>query len=105
MGAYVADLLAIGQPAGARGAASIFALAVATYRSASMIKAILQRRWSIDLLALTPIASTVAVGEYIASLIIVLMLTGGEALERLPKAALPASSNRCSNVLPRNVLI
>ena len=46
-----------------------------------MAKEILRGHWGIDLLAVTAIISTVAVGEYIASLIIVLMLAGGNALE------------------------
>ncbi|TAJ48722.1 MAG: heavy metal translocating P-type ATPase [Herbiconiux sp.] len=40
----------------------------------------------VDLLAVIAIVSTVLVGEYLASLIIVLMLTGGEALEDFAQA-------------------
>ncbi|QHK22160.1 cadmium-translocating P-type ATPase [Pseudarthrobacter psychrotolerans] len=80
-GACVAVLLFSGQPAAAQGAASAYSLAVAALRTVSMVRGLLRGRWGIDLLAVTAIASTVAVGEYIASLIVVLMLTGGEALE------------------------
>ncbi|MGH8800915.1 MAG: heavy metal translocating P-type ATPase, partial [Casimicrobiaceae bacterium] len=38
-------------------------------------------QWGIDVLAIMAIIATVAVGEYWASLVIVLMLSGGEALE------------------------
>lgn len=61
--------------------ASIYAIAVAFRQGIGMVKDILRGHWGIDILALTAIVSTVAVGEYIASLIIVLMLSGGEALE------------------------
>ncbi|WP_104160125.1 heavy metal translocating P-type ATPase [Arthrobacter sp. ZGTC212] len=61
--------------------ASIFALLVAAVTSARMIRDILRGHWGLDILAVVAILSTVAVGEYIASLIIVLMLSGGEALE------------------------
>ena len=61
--------------------ASFYALGIAAFQSVGMVKDILRGHWGIDLLAVTAIVSTVAVGEYIASLIIVLMLSGGEALE------------------------
>ncbi|HEY8295296.1 MAG TPA: heavy metal translocating P-type ATPase, partial [Micrococcaceae bacterium] len=80
-GVAVAVLLIAGQPTAARGLASIFALAVAAYKTVGMVRDIVHGRWGIDLLAVMAILSTVAIGEYIASLIIVLMLTGGEALE------------------------
>ena len=60
---------------------SIFALAVAAKESVGMIRSILQGHWGIDVLAVTAIIATVLVGEYWASIIIVLMFTGGEALE------------------------
>jgi cation transport ATPase len=80
-GAVVAVLLATGEEPAARWTASAYALLVALIRSVSMVKALLGGRWGIDLLAVTAIGATVAVGEYVASLIIVLMLAGGEALE------------------------
>ncbi|WP_423184531.1 heavy metal translocating P-type ATPase [Arthrobacter sp. NyZ413] len=80
-GALVGVLLGFGQPAAAQGTATVFALAMAAYRTASMFRDLFRGRWGIDLLAVTAIASTLAVGEYIAALIIVLMLTGGDALE------------------------
>lgn len=62
-------------------ALSLFALAVAAKESVKMIRSILRGRWGIDVLAVTAIIATVVVGEYWASIIIVLMFTGGEALE------------------------
>lgn len=60
---------------------SIFALIIAGIQSVSMVRSILHGQWGIDVLAVTAIIATVLVGEYWASLIIVLMFTGGEALE------------------------
>jgi P-type E1-E2 ATPase len=61
---------------------SIFALVIAGIQSVSMVRSIMHGQWGIDVLAVTAIIATVLVGEYWASLIIVLMFTGGEALEK-----------------------
>jgi len=60
---------------------SLYALAVATREAVSMVRKLLQRQFGLDVLAVTAIVATVVVGEYWASIVIVLMLTGGEALE------------------------
>lgn len=60
---------------------SIFAVLVAARQAWDMIRDLLKGLWGIDVLAIMAIAATVAVGEYWASLVIVLMLSGGEALE------------------------
>ena len=80
-GAAVILLLVLGAATAAQWTASAYALLIAAIRSGAMIKALIGGRWGIDLLAVTAIAATVAVGEYVAALIIVLMLAGGEALE------------------------
>lgn len=46
-----------------------------------MVRDILRAHFGLDILALVAMIATLLVGEYIASLVIVLMLTGGEALE------------------------
>jgi len=46
-----------------------------------MIRRLLRREFGLDVLAVTAIIATVLVGEFWASIVIVLMLTGGEALE------------------------
>ncbi|MBK4346972.1 heavy metal translocating P-type ATPase [Lacisediminihabitans changchengi] len=46
-----------------------------------MVRQMMARVFGIDILAVLAIGSTVAVGEYVASLIIVVMLAGGRALE------------------------
>ncbi|MCX6498711.1 MAG: heavy metal translocating P-type ATPase [Arthrobacter sp.] len=74
-------LLVSGQEGIARTAASIYALAVAAYLGVGMVRRLLRGQWGIDILAVTAIISTVLVGEFIASMIIVLMMAGGTALE------------------------
>ncbi|GAA1060297.1 heavy metal translocating P-type ATPase [Agromyces bracchium] len=60
---------------------SVYALAVAAWQAVGMVRDILRGHWGLDILAVTAIVATVVVGEYVAALIVVLMLTGGEALE------------------------
>lgn len=65
----------------ARILVSVFAGAVALKEGVAMIRSLLSKNFGLDLLAVTAIVATLLVGEYWASLIIVLMLAGGEALE------------------------
>ncbi|MDR5698953.1 heavy metal translocating P-type ATPase [Agromyces aerolatus] len=58
-----------------------YALIVAAWQAAGMVRDLLRRHFGLDVLAITAIVATVLVGEYVAALIVVLMLTGGEALE------------------------
>lgn len=74
-------LLLSGQPLIAQVSASIYALAVAAYLAVGMVRRLIGGQWGIDILAVTAIVSTVLVGEFIASMIIVLMMAGGTALE------------------------
>lgn len=60
---------------------SAYALGIAAWQAAGMVRSLLQRRFGLDILAITAIVATVAVGEYVAAWVVVLMLTGGEALE------------------------
>lgn len=98
----VAVLTVIGLIPAAQGLASIFALSVALYRAGTMIKGLLHGRWGIDLLAVMAICSTVAVGEYLASLIVVLMLTGGEALEQFAQGRATRELRALLDRSPRN---
>jgi heavy metal translocating P-type ATPase len=80
--ALVGGVLALtGLEVAARWTISIFALSVAAKESVGMVRSIMKGSWGIDVLAVTAIIATVLVGEYWASIIIVLMFTGGEALE------------------------
>ena len=58
-----------------------FALLVAVKQGLRMVKSLVAGQFGLDVLAVTAILATVIVGEFWASLVIVLMLTGGEALE------------------------
>lgn len=60
---------------------SLYALSVAARETVSMIRRLLRREFGLDVLAVIAIVATVVVGEFWASIVIVLMLTGGEALE------------------------
>ncbi len=60
---------------------STYALAMAAWQGAGMIRDLMRGRWGLDVLAITAIVATILVGEYVAALLVVLMLTGGEALE------------------------
>ena len=60
---------------------SAFCLIVAAVQAWQMVKELIGGRVGVDILAITAIVSTVAVGDYWASLVVVLMITGGEALE------------------------
>ncbi|HAT54361.1 MAG TPA: cadmium-translocating P-type ATPase [Lactobacillus sp.] len=46
-----------------------------------MIKTLRTGKYGVDLLAITAIVATLAVGEYWAALVVLIMLTGGDALE------------------------
>lgn len=76
-----AVLEAAGQPAVARWALSVFALAVAAQQARGMVAELRSGAHGVDLLAITAIVSTVVVGEHWAALVVCLMLSGGEALE------------------------
>lgn len=60
---------------------SAYAGVVVLARVPKMVRALREGHWGIDLLALMAVASTIAVGEYLAALVVILMLTGGESLE------------------------
>lgn len=60
---------------------SAYALAVAAHRARGMVAAMRTGSYGVDVLAVMAVVSTVLTGEYWASLVICLMLSGGEALE------------------------
>jgi heavy metal translocating P-type ATPase len=61
--------------------ASGYALTVASRSAVSMVKTLRSGTWGIDVLAISAIVSTVVLGDYWAALVVVLMLTSGQALE------------------------
>ena len=64
-----------------RWSLSLYALLIAGIQAWEMVRDLMRGHWGIDVLAIMAIIATVLVGEYWASLVIVLMLSGGEALE------------------------
>ncbi|MGV8882336.1 MAG: heavy metal translocating P-type ATPase [Rhodoglobus sp.] len=71
----------VGLSGAAKWGFGAFAIVIAAVFAYRMIQQLRQRRFGIDILAVVAIIATVAVGEVIASMIIVLMVAGGEALE------------------------
>lgn len=88
---FVAATLAVGAVGGALTAAghgdltrwvlSAYALIIAAVQTRGMVHDLRHGTWGVDILAVTAIVSTVVVAEPWAALVVVLMLTGGEALE------------------------
>ncbi len=76
-----AGLWLVGFDGAVRWAFGIFALGIAGIEAVQMIRQLRRNGFGIDILAIVAIVATVAVGEVIASMIIVLMVTGGKALE------------------------
>lgn len=70
-----------GMPAVGRGVATVFVGLFVVWTLVGMVRDVLRGHVGLDVLAVVAMVATLAVGEYIASLIIVLMLSGGEALE------------------------
>lgn len=72
---------ALGRPLWAQVVITVLGSLIALLMFIDMIKVLASGRFGIDLLAITAVVATLAVGEYWASLIVLLMLTGGDALE------------------------
>lgn len=87
---------------------AVVCLALSARLVVSMIADLRSGTYGVDLLAIVAIVSTVLVGEYWASLVICLMLTGGEALEdyaqtraqRSLTSLLDNAPSRAARVLP-----
>lgn len=88
-----------------------YALAVAAWEAVGMIRQLLRGHAGLDILAVTAITAAVLVGEPWAALIVVLMLTGGAALEdyaerrskRELTALLRKAPQRATRLLPAGV--
>lgn len=59
----------------------VYALAIAAWEAVQMVRSLVRGNLGLDILAVTAITAAVLVGEPWAALVVVLMLTGGEALE------------------------
>lgn len=79
----VALLLEFGlvQPDWSQALVTVLGSWIALLMFIDMIKTLRAGKFGIDLLAITAVIATLAIGEYWAALIVLLMLTGGDALE------------------------
>jgi heavy metal translocating P-type ATPase len=60
---------------------TVYCLFMAAHLAWGMVQDIRGGTWGVDILAVSAILATLAVGEYWAAIVIVIMLTGGESLE------------------------
>ncbi|GAA1851327.1 heavy metal translocating P-type ATPase [Microbacterium koreense] len=81
VGALVLILDLVDLDATSRWIATLYVSIVIAWTLIGMIRDVLRGHVGLDVLAVVAMVATLAVGEYVASLIIVLMLSGGEALE------------------------
>lgn len=72
---------AAGYPQAVQWIISIYAGSFVLWSAYDMVRDMMQGKFGLDVLAVIAIMATLAVGEYWASLVVVLMLSGGEALE------------------------
>ncbi|MBF4994372.1 cadmium-translocating P-type ATPase [Arthrobacter gandavensis] len=79
--AVVLILWGTGASGPAQWIATLYTLGIVGITGYGMVQDIKRGHWGLDILAVIAMLATIAVGEYLASLIIVLMLSGGEALE------------------------
>jgi heavy metal translocating P-type ATPase len=92
----------IGLPLATPWVISGYALAIAALELGRMIARLRGGVFGIDVLAIIAIIATVAVGEYVASLIVVLMLTGGQALEDYAEGVAERELTRLLDREPRD---
>lgn len=84
--AVVSAMLAAGEGVVAQWVASGFVILVILNTAGGMVRDILRGHYGLDILAVVAMVATVAVGEYVAALIIVVMLSGGTSLEEYAAA-------------------
>lgn len=91
--------------AGQGGAEQVLLLVLAggagLEQAVAMVRALLRGRFGLDVLALAAIVATVAVGELWAAAVVVLMLTGGRALEAFAQGRAGASLGALLRDAPR----
>lgn len=79
--AIVLVLLAVGASSVPRWLATSYVAVFIVWTLVGMVRDVLRGHVGLDILAVVAMIATLAVGEYLAALIVVLMLSGGEALE------------------------
>ncbi len=92
--------------AGAAGAARwviiVAAAAVGVWLTVDMIRDLIRGHVGVDILAATALAATLAVGEYAAAMVVVLMLTGGRALENYASGRAQRELSALLSAAPRS---
>jgi len=91
----------MGMAGAARAAATAFVSLFVAWTIAGMVRDVLRGHVGLDVLAVVAMAATLAVGEYLASLIVVLMLAGGRALEEFASRRARADLTDLMNRAPR----
>ena len=81
VGVAVLAIELFGAPVLGRWVATLYVGGVVITIGTRMVRDLIRGHAGLDILAIIAMVATLAVGEYLASLIIVLMITGGEALE------------------------
>ncbi|MDO5677944.1 MAG: heavy metal translocating P-type ATPase [Propionibacteriaceae bacterium] len=84
--AVVLALYFTGQTTLAQWIGTAYVIFIIGLTAIDMAKDILRGHYGLDILAVVAMGAAIAVGEYIAAMIVVLMLTGGEALEDFAEA-------------------
>lgn len=74
-------LVFTGQTSMAQVIATVYVGAIVAWTTVGMVRDMLRGNFGLDILAVVAMVASLAVAEWIAALIIVLMLSGGEALE------------------------
>ncbi|MGY4857963.1 heavy metal translocating P-type ATPase [Cryobacterium sp. AP23] len=94
-------LWAAGLPLAVQWLFSGLGLVVAGIQGADMLRRMRQGSFGVDLLAIVAIIATILVGEYVATLVIVLMLSGGAALEDYAEGRARRELNALLNRAPQ----
>ena len=85
----------------ARIGVTAFAIGIAVLQLWQMVRQFRGGHWGLDVLSVLAIASTVAVGEYWAALVVALMITGGGALESYASARARSQMDALMQRTPR----
>ncbi|RIK13196.1 MAG: cadmium-translocating P-type ATPase [Acidobacteria bacterium] len=84
--ALVLGLLLADRGTAAQWIGTGFVVLVVLRTGVDMVRDVLRGHYGLDILAVVAMVATISVGEYVAALIVVVMLTGGEALEEYAAA-------------------
>ncbi len=94
-------LTLVGKPGYGEALIIAFSVLVAGVLFAGMVRDLLRGHYGVDILAVIAIVSTLLVGEYWATIVIVIMMVGGEALEAFAQARAKAELSALLARAPR----